>query len=153
MNKSHDALPRRLLTIIALSLALAGLTWYGHHNNPSVSLKMCVDESLKYDGKEIEIGMDAKVAKVFPDNFIIQQLGVKMRVEGDPLNASPGDFIRLKAVFHKEKYLEVVRLYVEKGRRYKIIISIFPVLLVIFLFLKTYKFDWQTLVFYRRSHA
>jgi hypothetical protein len=97
--------------------------------------------------------MDARVVQILQDHFIIQQLGVKMRVKGDPLNASRGDFIRLKAVFHKENYLEVVRLYVDKGRRSKIIFSIFPALLVIFLFFKTYKFDWQTLVFYRRTHA
>ena len=62
---------------------------------------------------------------IFPDSFIIQQMGVKMRVEGDPRNASTGDFVRLKAIFHKENYLEAVRFYAEKGRRLKIFISIF----------------------------
>ncbi len=112
---------------------------------------MCLRDPLRYDRQEIGVGTEAKVVEIFPGGFMLQEMGRTIRVEGNSLNALPGDFVRLRAVFHKEGYLELKHLYVAKGRRLKIVISILPALLVLFLILKSYKFNWRRMLFTERN--
>ncbi len=111
---------------------------------------MCLNDPLRYDGKEIGVGTEATVVEILADGFLLRQMGQTIRVEGNSQNASPGDFVRLSAVFHRQGYLELRHLYVAKGRRLKIVLSIIPALLVLFLVLKTYRFDWRRLLFTER---
>jgi hypothetical protein len=112
-----------------------------------MTLQMCLDDPLKYDGMEIGVGTEAKVIQLLPDGFIVREVGRTFRVKGNPQEASLGDFVRMRAVFHKEGYLELTRLQVAKGRYTKIVVSIAPALLVLFLLFRTYKFDWRRTLF------
>lgn len=111
---------------------------------------MCLKDPLRYDGQEIGVGTEATVVEILPDGFLLHEMGQTIRVEGDPQNASQGDFVRMRAVFHKQGYLELKHLYVAKGRRLKILVSIVPALLILFFVLRTYRFDWKQLLFIER---
>lgn len=146
MKKKSSPAWRWILTLV-LVLILVGLVYYGYRNNPSVGLQVCLDNPLGYDGREIGVGTEATVVRRLTDGFIVKELGRTIRVEGNPQEASPGDFVRMRGVFHKEGYLELKQLYVAKQRRLKILISIVPVLFVLVLFFRTYRFDWRRLLF------
>ena len=111
---------------------------------------MCLNDPLRYEGQEIGVGTEATVVEILPDGFLLREMGQTIRVEGDPQNASPGDLVRLRAVFHRQGYLELRHLYVAKGRRLKIALSIVPALLVLFLVLRAYRFDWKRMLFTER---
>ncbi len=134
--------------ILALLLALTALVYYGYLHYPGITLRMCVEDPLRYDGRAIGVGTETTVAALFADGFLIHHMGDTFRVLGDPGDAEPGDFIQMRAVFHCEGYLELQRLHVAKYRRLKIIVSIAPVVLVAFLFLKHYRFNWGRCLFY-----
>lgn len=151
MRKKINPSRARWILISGFLIVLVGLVWYGYEYNPTVSLQMCLNDPLLYDGREIDAGMETKVVEIIPDGFILQQGGRTIRVMGDRQNASPGDYVGLQAVFHKEGYLELKSLYVAKGRRLKIVLSALPVLLVLFLLFKNFRFDWRRLLFIERS--
>ena len=146
-TERSDSGRTRWILIFGLLLSLIALVWYGYRFNPRVMLKMCLDDPIKYDGIGIEVGTEAKVTKLLPDGFIVKEAGRTIRVKGNPQNASMGDFVRMRAVFHKEGYLELKRLQVAKGKYIKIVVSIVPALLVLFLLFRTYKFDWHRILF------
>lgn len=151
MNDRFNAFHHRWYKIIALLAVLVGLAAYGYLLNPVGKLSKCLANPDLYDGQLIGVGTEAKVVELLPEGFIIQELGQRIRVVGDPPDASPGDYIRIRAVFHKEGYLELERSYVAKGRRAKIFVSIVPALLVIFLLFRTYRIDWRHLLFRERA--
>lgn len=146
-TESLDSGRNRWILIFGLFLSLVALVWYGYRFNPRVTLQMCLDDPLKYDGMEIGVGTEAKVTQLLPDGFIAKEVGHTIRVKGNPQNASLGDFVRMRAVFHKEGYLELKRFQVAKGRYTKIVVSIAPALLVLFLLFRTFKFDWRRMLF------
>ena len=137
----------RWILIFGLLLSLVALVWYGNRFHPRMTLQMCLDDPVKYDGMEIGVGTEAKVTKLLPDGFIVREVGSTFRVKGNSQDASLGDFVRMRAVFHKEGYLELTRLQVAKGRYTKIVVSIAPALLALFLLFRTYKFDWRRMLF------
>ena len=141
----------RSILIFGLLLSLVALVWYGYRFNPKVTLQMCLDDPLKYDGMEIGVGTEAKVTELLPDGFIMKEVGRTFRVKGNPQDASSGDFVRMRVVFHKEGYLELKRLQVAKGRYTKIVVSIVPTLLVLFFLFRTYKFDWRRILFREKN--
>lgn len=141
----------RWIQICGLLILLALLVLYGYRENPFVTLRMCLGDPHQYDGQEINIAQEATVAQLLTNGFLLRQMDQIIRVQGDSQNASPGDYVRMKAIFHKENYLELKRLYVAKGRRLKMIVSVVPVMYILFLFFKTYRFDCFDMLFKERN--
>ncbi|UCC40166.1 MAG: hypothetical protein JSV96_01540 [Candidatus Aminicenantes bacterium] len=150
-TERSDSSRGRWVLISGLLLSLVALVLYGYRYNPRVRLQMCLDNPLKYDGTEIGVGAEAKVTRLLPDGFIVKELNRTILVKGNPQNASLGDFVRMRVIFHKEGYLELKRLQVAKRRYTKIVVSIAPALLVLFLLFRTYRFDWRLFLFKEKT--
>ena len=150
MSEKFPILHNRWIRISGLLLILAGLLYYGHQFNPEINLSMCLKDPTRYDGREIPVGTEAKVIKRLADGFILQEMGHTIRVKGDLQDIAPGEYVRMRAIFHKEGYLELKRIYVAEGRRLKIFLSIVPAVLVLFLLFKIYRFDWRRMLFVER---
>ncbi len=150
-NRRLNSGNSRWVQIFGLLLIVVILVWYGYRFNPTVTLRMCLNNPLKYDGREIAVRTEAKVEKLMPDGFLVMEAGHTIRVKGNPQNASLGDYVRMRAVFHKEGYLELKRFFVAKEKPLKIVVSIFPALLVFFLLLRTYRFDWRRMLFREKT--
>lgn len=132
----------RWIKVAGLILALLVLAAYGYMNYPGLTLPMCLDNPGEYDGREVSLGTETRVEEILPGGFRVRQWGRYIRVEGDPQDAEVGDFVQLLAVFHREGFLELKRLYVAKNQRKKILVSILPALLVLGLFFRKYNFTW-----------
>ena len=151
MSEKFLFLRNRWVRIFGLILILAGLIHYGYRFNPEINLSKCLIDPARYDGREVAVRPEAKVIKRLPDGFVLQVMGHIIRVKGDPQNISQGDYVVMRAIFHKEGYLELKRIYVAKGRRLKILLSIVPAVLVLFLFFKIYRFNWRRMLFAERN--
>ncbi|MFB0565714.1 MAG: hypothetical protein ACETWK_08565 [Candidatus Aminicenantaceae bacterium] len=146
----HLIFRNRWINILGLLVVLICLVLYGYLSRDPVTLDKCLNNPIQYDGKDINVSIEATVVKLLSDGFFVRQMGRAIRVVGDPQNASVGDFVVMLAVFHKEGYLELKSLRVAKGRRLKVLISIPPALLVLFLLFWTYRFDLRLLLFKER---
>ncbi len=141
----------RFVVLPVYFIAMILLIVYGKKYNPAVTLEMCLTRPDRYDGRTIDIGTEITVDKIFQDGFTIKQFDHIVMVKGQAGNMEPGDFITLSAVFHKEGWLEFKSCHVAKRRRFKIVVSVFPALFVIYLFFKSFSFDFKRFVFVERD--
>lgn len=118
---------------------------------PYPSFTDCVNDPVSCDNRIVMEGMDVYVSEVTPDGFRITKQGHSIWVRGATKNLAVGDKINLRAIFHKEWYMDMEALYVSKLRRVRVWLSIPPVLIVGGLFLWCYRVDWHRLVLVRRK--
>ncbi len=132
----------RILKIVLLAIALAGLIFYARTAKVELTLSQCLTDPGLYDGREVPVGLEAKVVEVRPDRLRISQLGGLIDVKVPPgfdsivprgtrlEDLQPGQFVQARTVFHRGGYLELRELRVASLRKIKILVSILPVLLV-----------------------
>jgi hypothetical protein len=143
----------RIAVVGLLSVLLGGLTYYGYRAYPEITLADCLKDAERHDGAMITVGTEATVAQLLPDGFVVRQMGRLLRVVGNPAAARVGDFVRLRAQFHKEGYLTLERLYVAKKRRVKVAISLLPAILIVAMVAHTYRFDRRRLCFVEKKQC
>lgn len=148
INKQRTA---RLFRITLYILVLSGLLIYGKTGNPAVTLDMCFKEPARYDGKTLSLGAAITVKEICADGFSIHQFGRIVNVKGDPAGLAPGDYISIIAIFHQDGWLELVDLHVAKGQRYKILVSLLPVVLVMIFLGASFTFDRKSYSFWERT--
>ena len=141
---------RRVYRILIYSIVLAALICYGYRYHPGVTLSDCLTSPENYDGELIEVGNEAKIEDVYQGGFIIRQLGKSIPVVGTSPDVKAGEYVLLLARFHKPSSLEAVKIRIAKNRRLKIWLSAIPALLVLFYFLRRYRFDVRSLYFDER---
>jgi len=135
----------RALRVAALLLLLALLIWYGATHNPVVTLAMCLAEPERYHGRRIEVANETVVEEIFSDRFTIRYLGHIVTVRGDTSGVKKGEFLSLVVVFHQEGWLELEKFHIAIYRRWKIWVSVLPVILFAVLFLRHYRFNARRL--------
>jgi hypothetical protein len=139
--------------ILLLSLGLLLLIWYGTEKNPNLTLAMCLADPEQYHGCRIEVANETIVQQVFSDSFTVRYLGRTVTVIGDTSGVRPGEFVSLIAVFDKSGRLKLEKKHIALYRRWKIWVSVLPVLLFAFLFWRRYDFDRRTLQWSEAGHA
>ncbi len=132
---------------------LVVLIWYGKAYNPAITLAKCMADPQKYDGTTINIGTEIIVREVLSDGFIVEQMGIRVPVKGEVTGVKGGQYVALSAVFHAPGWLELKQLYIAKGRRGKIVVSLLPLGIVVLVLVRRYRFDFRRLVIFERSYV
>jgi len=133
------------MIIIASLIPLIALSFYNVHYHPWVSLNDCYENPEKYDGQLVTHFREPMIAEIQDNGFILKQYqGPSIKVFANTKDLKIGEFVGLKAIFHKEGYLEAVTCRVAKNRRYKIWLSVIPVVLIAFLLMRFFRIDWKT---------
>ena len=132
----------RWTLIILLFLIICGLGYYNTQTNPWISVEQCLNDPSGYDGKLVTRYREPLIGEIYKDGFqLIQKKAPSIRVYADTTGLISGKFVGMRAVFHKEGYLEVQSIHVAKRRRYKIWISVLPVFFVGFMVFKTFRWN------------
>lgn len=125
-----------------LIFCLAGLCLYSGIAGPqrSYTIPKLLAAPVGAAGAELTLGPNAKVVQVLPQGFEVEQLGAQLfvRVSGNLEKAwkvwknqlRKADYVSLRAVFHPEGYLLLQEMHIHKGRRLKIWVSVFALLLL-----------------------
>jgi hypothetical protein len=148
MNNSIK--PDRRIFIFFYFCVLVALVWYGKVFNPAVTLQMCLNNPEKYDGTLIEVGDEARIVDISDAWFTIEQMGKIVRVVGSHKELRPHEYISLQGIFHREGWIGLTKVYVAVMRRYKILISIVPVIIILILFIRSFRFDGRRCHFTER---
>jgi hypothetical protein len=142
---------RRFARVAVLLMALVALIWYGAAHNPTVTLAMCLAEPERYDGRRIEVANETVVQDILDHGFTIRYLGKTILVKGETAGVKKGEFLSLIAVFHKEGWLELEKFHIAIYRRWKIWVSVLPVILFAFMFVRRYRFDFGRMLWQERT--
>ncbi len=143
----------RFFRIILYLTLMAGMIWYGRHYNPFLTLAMCLAEPEKYHGACIEVANETIVQQVFSDRFTVRYLDRTVTVIGDTTGVRPNEFISMIALFDRSGSLRLEEKHIALHRRWKIWVSVLPVILFLALFLRRYRFDLSTLQWREADHA
>jgi len=135
----------RIVGIIIIFLAIAGLGYYNYRTNPWISVSDCLDDPESYDGAVVTRFREPMIKSICGNGFVLsQKQGPEIKVVMDTTGLRTGEFVGLRAVFHREGYLEAVKFHMSERRRYKIWLSVPPVLLVMLLCLRYFRFNSRT---------
>ena len=145
---------KRLLLIACLLALLAGLSVYTAHVNPWLDVVRCLQDPVAYDGRIVNWYREPLVGEIYANGFqLLQRQTPSIRVYADTSGLVSGEYIGMKAVFHKQGYLEAVSLQPAKNRRKKIGVSVAPALLVALLLVRYYRINPKKFHIERRKHA
>jgi len=134
----------RIIGLIGIPILLILLAFYSASKYPTLSLNECLQNPEAYDGCTLSWFNEPMIGEIHDDGFLlIQGQGPSIRVIADTTGLIVNKFIGMTAVFHKEGYLESKKLVVARNRRYKIWLSVLPVLLVGFMMIRTIRIDWK----------
>lgn len=145
--------PWRLLRAAIYALILAASMKYGATNHPRVTLDLALANPQKYDNMLVDTVVEGRVFSVEQNGIILRSGEHLIPVRGRIESADPGDFISLRALFHKQGWLELKEARVAKGRRGKIVLSALTATVVLCLFVRHYRFDFRRLFFLERRRA
>jgi hypothetical protein len=135
---------KRWIQFAILAVVTAGLCVRSAFFHPWLSLKACMDHPLIHDGRRVTQFREPKIGTIFADGFLLnQKRGSSIRVFCDTTGLVQGDYVGITGVFHKEGYLDGAVLQIARERREKIAISIIPAVVVCFIFIWQFRWNWR----------
>jgi hypothetical protein len=134
---------KRLAIICILSVILAGLCLYGSIHRPWLSLDTCLAHPEKYDGSLVTYMSEPSIDEITPDGFILRFHGGRIPVYSDTTGLRINEYVGILATFHKEGFLTAEKIVIAKNRRYKILLSLIPALMIVILFINQFKFSFR----------
>jgi hypothetical protein len=144
----------RRIKFTVLAVVTAGLCVRSAFFHPWLSLNTCMARPTENDGKRVTQFHEPKIATIFGDGFLLtQKKGPSIRVFCDTTGLVEGEFVGIKAVFHKEGYLDEAVTQVARLRREKIAVSIVTAVAVCFFFLLRFRWNWRECRLEPKKHA
>jgi hypothetical protein len=141
-----------LLFLIGLGIGLLCATSAFHH--PWISYSDCVADPAAYDGRVVEGFREPVIGAVRAGGFELRQRGMSpVFVRADTAGLKTGEYVALKAVFHRDGGLTAIVAKVASGRREKMAVSLFPAFGILILFFRRFRFGWKTFEFEMKSDA
>ena len=136
---------------MAALLVIVLLCLYSYRNPPTHTLDRCLEQPALCDHQPLSTSAGSTVETVDANGFWLRSDSHHIWVEGDSSQVHPGDTVFLEAVFHQEGYLELQQIYVSRYRKVRIWVSLLAIVWVIWVFLRTYRFDLVRRVLVPRS--
>ena len=139
-----------LKIVIALILLLMIVT-YAVIRGPLIypGYKEAINNQNTHIGQKINFG--GKILNIEEDKFTVEIDKKPVFVEGNIGKNTINYKISGTAIFNKDKSLKMLTYHTSNLRQYKVLISLIPLIVIIYLFLKQYTFDFKTFIFKRRN--
>ncbi|MEA1928150.1 MAG: hypothetical protein U9N73_08070 [Candidatus Auribacterota bacterium] len=148
----------RKTKIAGLLIVLVLLAWYSDTAHNYLTLSECLKDPALYDGREVPIFLEARVLGVTPDCLRVSQetgtvdIIIPPRFQGMVPSSftlediKPGQSLEAITIFRESGYLELVRLRIAPLRPLKIIVSIFPAIIILILVIMSLRWKKGRLV-------
>jgi hypothetical protein len=137
-----------------LCLVLGLLSGYSAFHHPWLSYRDCVSDPVRYDGRLVEEFHEPVIGVLRKDGFELLQRGeYPIFVSADTAGLVSGEFVSLKAVFHRDGPMVATVALIASRRKEKMALSLLPAALILALFCKIFRFNLKRFEFEPRSHA
>lgn len=138
-----------ILILVLMGLLNAYVLYIGYP-----MLTEYVKDPEKYDLNVVKMYNDAVVVDAEENGFTINYYGLIMPVKynGNPVidKTMKNQRLSIRAIFHKEGYLEANKVHIHKYRYVKVYTSLFAVLMIFIVFISNYKFNVSKFTFEER---
>lgn len=133
---------KRWVYILITTVIIILLCIFYKYHVPRISVAECLQNPETYEGCMITEYWEPKIGSIYSDGFLLQQRHApSIRVYCDTSGLISGEFVGLRAFFHKEGHLQAVRAGVARNRKYKIWLSAIPVLFIGFFFFRYFRIN------------
>jgi hypothetical protein len=116
--------------ILIGSALLVLLCAWANYSCPYPELDEILGNPQKFSGQRVAVFIEAKVVERTEDGFILVQRGHRLRVLTNIKEAPPGEYVAVQGVFQPPAHLQAEAVHFAPGRRWKIAVSVIPVLLL-----------------------
>ncbi len=138
--------------IIGLAL-LAALGAWANYSCPYPDLAEMLAGPQKFAGQRVAVFVESKIAERTEEGFVLAQRGHRLRVQADVKEAPVGEFVAVQGVFQPPDYLQAEAVHLAQGRRWKMAVSVIPVLLLAVLLPMALRYDRHNRVLTLRSDS
>jgi len=148
----------RKIKIVGLITALSLMAWYSNYVQQPLTLYKCLDNPERYEGSEVPIFLEARVLGMTPDCLRVSQITGSINITIPPRftgmvssfasldDIKPGQAMEAITVFRLPGYLELKELRIAPLRPLKIIVSIFPAIIVLIILITSLRWENGRLV-------
>jgi len=148
----------RKTKIIGLIAVLGILAWYSDAAQQPLTLSECLKNPERYDGVEVPISLEARVMNLTSDRLTVTQMTGPVEITIPPRfngmvssyssldDVKPGQSLEAITVFRRPGYLELKNLRIAPLRPLKIILSIFPAIIVLVILIISIRWENGRLV-------
>ena len=131
----------RIITgLIVLTLICA----WAQYSCPYPELAQMLKNPEPYAGKRVAILIEARVTALTTDGFMLDQRGEQLQVHAAVKNPPLDEFVSVAGIFQPPNHLHADTVHLAQGRRWKMAVSVIPVLALVFLLPLALRFDRQT---------
>lgn len=99
----------------------------------------------KFFNKQIYFG--GKILKIYKSNFILKSENKYIIIQGSMPRSALGANISGKAIYLKNHSLIMKDFHISNTRIFKILLSLIPLIIIFYFFIKEYKFEFKTMQF------
>jgi len=139
----------RIITgLIALTLICA----WAHYSCPYPELAQILANPEPYAGRRVAAFIEARVTAHTADGFMLDQRGAQLQIHAEIKNAPLDEFVAVAGIFQPPNHLHADTVHLAQGRRWKMAVSVIPVLALVFLLPRALRFDRQTRTFTLRRN-
>jgi hypothetical protein len=114
---------------IGLVLLVLLCAW-ANYSCPYPNLAEIIGNPQKFAGQRVAVFIEAKIVERTEDGFILAQRGHRLRVLTNIKEAPLGEFVALEGVFQPPDRLQAEAIRLAQGRRWKMSVSVIPILLL-----------------------
>jgi hypothetical protein len=127
--------------LIGLVLLMLLCAW-ANYSCPYPELAEILGNPQKFAGQRVAVFIEAKIVERTADGFILAQRGHRLRVLANLKEVPPlGEFAAVEGVFQPPAHLQAEAIHLAQGRRWKMAVSVIPVLLLVVLLPLALRFD------------
>lgn len=133
----------RIPVIIFLLIIIIALGAYAAWQGPirEITSWEVVAAPEKYEGREIKAGYN-RIIGGGGSYWTVGPFGHDVVLKIDPhLLLEPGNFISYQGQVRKDGYIETNEIYIHKERGFKYLVSLIPLLVILFWFGREYRFN------------
>lgn len=144
------------LSRINLGLVLlVSLCAWAHLSCPYPDLEEIFAHPQTYAGKRVAVFIEARVVELTAYGFVLNQRGSRLHVHTSEKNAPLNGFAAVAGIFQPPHHLQADTVHLAAGRRWKMAVSVIPVLLLVFLLPRALRYDrpTRTLILRVSPHA
>jgi len=140
-KKSGDKGEMRKILATTLLSAIVVLCLYSALYHPGLLLDKCLAAPDKYDGALVLTPLESMTGAVRKGAFIVKWDSKEILVKGNTAGLTPGEYITVKGIFHREGYIEATFIHAGRYRRLKMIVSLAGAAFVLYLLYKNLRWN------------
>ncbi len=137
----------RAIMLLAGGAGLLAMGVAAELSRPYPDLSEILSVPQQYVGQRVVVFVECRIAEITPDGFFLQQGAIHVLAKTSERGLRVGEFVSVEGFVRAPNVIEVTRMRIAHGRRWKMLVSLAPVIIVAMLLRRNLELDRQSWTF------